>query len=161
MPLLTLDQARDQCRVDGTQDDVALAQYSAAAEAAAVAYLNRAVFVDQGTLDAAQDAVPGALAAAGQAFDTAMTAADDMTDTYQQQAARDVAAARFDAAMLAANRTIHGMVVNPAILAAIQLLLGHLYSNREDVLTGLRAAAVAVPNGAQDLMRLYRRTMMP
>lgn len=45
------------------------------------------------------------------------------------------------------------MVVNAAIQAAILLILGHLYANREEVLPG---AATKVPFGAHALLQPYR-----
>lgn len=47
-----------------------------------------------------------------------------------------------------------GIVVNDAIKAAILLTLGGLYSNREDVVTGVSVARL--PNGAQYLLHPYR-----
>lgn len=47
------------------------------------------------------------------------------------------------------------MVVNGAIRSAILLLCGHLYVNREDVVTG--ASVSRVPMGARELLLPYRR----
>ena len=47
-----------------------------------------------------------------------------------------------------------GIVVNPAIQAALLLIVGHLYANREDVLAGVSVAQL--PNGSQYLMQPYR-----
>ncbi|MDR6394634.1 head-tail connector protein [Herbaspirillum seropedicae] len=51
------------------------------------------------------------------------------------------------------------IVVDAAIKAAILLTCGHLYNNREDVVIGV--TAVALPNGAQALLRPKRRNMGP
>lgn len=48
------------------------------------------------------------------------------------------------------------MVVNDAIKAAILLILGHLWRNREDVVTGQGAAAVQLPLGARTLLFPHR-----
>lgn len=48
------------------------------------------------------------------------------------------------------------MVVNDAIRAAILLLTGHFYRNREDVVGGRGAAAVQLPMGAVHLLWPYR-----
>ncbi len=45
------------------------------------------------------------------------------------------------------------MVVNAAIQAAILLILGHLYANREEVMPG---TATKVPFGAHALLQPYR-----
>ena len=47
-----------------------------------------------------------------------------------------------------------GIVINPAIQAALLLIVGHLYTNREDVLAGVSVAQL--PNGSQYLMQPYR-----
>lgn len=47
-----------------------------------------------------------------------------------------------------------GIVINPAIQAALLLIVGHLYANREDVLAGVSVAQL--PNGSQYLLMPYR-----
>ena len=48
-----------------------------------------------------------------------------------------------------------GMVANPTFRAAVLLICGHLYANRESVLVG--AVAQILPMGAHELLRPYRR----
>jgi len=48
------------------------------------------------------------------------------------------------------------MVVAKPVIAAILLILGHLYRTREDVQTGQGAAAVQIPMGAHSLLWPYR-----
>lgn len=55
MQLITLEQARAHCRVDGTADDDILTLYGDAAEEAARQLLNRNIYPDQASLDAAAD----------------------------------------------------------------------------------------------------------
>lgn len=64
--------------------------------------------------------------------------------------------AGLDAAVTAATDDGTGMVATPSVLAAFLLILGHLYANREDVITGMRAAAVKVPQSSQWLLDPYR-----
>jgi Phage gp6-like head-tail connector protein len=40
----------------------------------------------------------------------------------------------------------------PNAIAAMKMMIGHLFENRESVITGLRAAAIEIPRGAQDLL---------
>ena len=47
-----------------------------------------------------------------------------------------------------------GIVINSAIQAALLLIVGHLYANREDVVVGV--SATQLPNGAQYLLQPYR-----
>lgn len=158
MSLLTIDEARAQCRVEADYPAEQLQPYIDGAECDAAAYLNRALFATQTDLDAAMDAVPATMATAGAAYAAALLAADAMTDLDQQQATIDVAETRMSSAREAASRIIHGAVVNPAILAAVRLTLGNLFTNRESVVLG---APVELPLGARSLLRHYRRVMMP
>ena len=50
-----------------------------------------------------------------------------------------------------------GIVINPAIQAALLLIVGKLYANREDVLAGVSVAQL--PNGSQYLLQPYRSGM--
>lgn len=49
------------------------------------------------------------------------------------------------------------IVINAAIQAALLLIVGHLYANREDVVVGV--SATQLPNGAQYLLQPYRTGM--
>ena len=40
----------------------------------------------------------------------------------------------------------------PKWIEAMLMMLGHHFENREEVITGLRAAAVVIPQGAEDLL---------
>lgn len=50
-----------------------------------------------------------------------------------------------------------GIVINSAIQAALLLIVGHLFANREDVVVGV--SATQLPNGAQYLLQPYRSGM--
>ena len=50
-----------------------------------------------------------------------------------------------------------GIVINPAIQAALLLIVGHLHANREDVVAGVSVAQL--PNGSQYLLQPYRSGM--
>lgn len=47
------------------------------------------------------------------------------------------------------------MVVNDLVLAAVLLIVGHLYGNREDVITG--TIATELPQGSRALLAPYRK----
>lgn len=62
-----------------------------------------------------------------------------------------------DAIAVAENANEAGdspMVMNAAVKAACLLILGHLYTNREDVV--LRETATKLPQGAEALLTPYR-----
>lgn len=48
------------------------------------------------------------------------------------------------------------MLVTPVVKAAVLLILGHLYRNREEVLVGTSAAAAQLPVGATALLWPHR-----
>lgn len=159
MALLTIEQARSQCRVVGTHHDDDLEACVAGAEAAAAAYLNRALFKDQETLDAALGEAPAAVTQAAQEYADTVEAAKDVDDERQRAAMIEVAERRLADAELGFRRTLNGIVANPAILAAVRMLVGHFFENREDVVTG--TIATQLPMSSRDLLRPYRLGMMP
>ncbi|WP_329770475.1 head-tail connector protein [Stenotrophomonas maltophilia] len=159
MSLLTPEQCRAQCRVDGDYADAELAALLASAEDAAAAYLNRSLFADQAALDSALDAFPAEAAAAASAYSAALAAADSEQDPAKATAMRSVARQRKASADLAMSRTLAGIVVNPSIVAAVRLTLAHLWENPSAVVVG--ATAVELPLGVIPLLRPYRRVMTP
>lgn len=62
--------------------------------------------------------------------------------------------AELDAAVAAESAGDYPMVVNAAIQAAILLILGHLYANREEVITG--TIATEIPRGSRSLLWPHR-----
>lgn len=155
MRLITTEQAQAQVHSDGV-DEAMLDLYEGAAVDAAEAFLNRRIFADESAQSAAAAAVPAALEAADTAYEAALEAADALEGSARC-AMRDSACATLKAARYAADETLAGIVVTDAIRSAVLLLLGHLYRNREDVITGQGAAAVELPMGAHALLWPYRR----
>lgn len=159
MSLLILDQAKAHCRVGSGYPDDQIQPYIDAAEAAAVAYLNRAVFVSQEALDDARDALAANAEEVDEAYQLALAAASGISNLARRKSMINVATARRDDAVIAAARITEGIVVNAAILSAIRLTLGHLFTNREAVVVG--APVAELPLGATMLLRPYRRVMAP
>ena len=62
-----------------------------------------------------------------------------------------------DAAVLAEEAGELPMVASSSVKAAILLICGHLFENRETVVVGA-SAAVSLPMGAYDLLRPHRRS---
>lgn len=159
MPLLTPEQCRAQCRVDGDYADVELAALLASAEDAAAAYLNRSLFADQPALERALDAYPIEAAAAASAYSQAIAAAQVEPEGAKAEAMRSVAKQRKESSDLDLSRNLAGMVANPSVLAAVRLTLAHLWENQGAVVIG--ATAVELPLGVKPLLRPYRRVMTP
>ena len=60
-----------------------------------------------------------------------------------------------DAAVAAGTAGELPMVATYSVKAAILLICGHLFANREDVVVG--AQSFAMPNGSRDLLRPHRK----
>ena len=63
--------------------------------------------------------------------------------------------AELDAAVQAGNAGEMPLVASYAVKAAILLICGHLFANREDVVAGLQS--YAMPMGSRDLLRPHRK----
>lgn len=148
MPFLTLAQAKDHCRIDGTDSDADLTIKIAAAERSAIEYLQCNVYADQIALDAAIAAVPAMLSAAKAAYVVADAAADALTDYDLALDGKAQALAVYMRSLYAATRTRNGVVINDLIIAAMLLIVGWLYETREDT--------DAVPRAAQDLLNPFK-----
>lgn len=154
MTLLSKDVAKSHQNIVGDDEDADIEIKLEAAEQTATSYLNRNVYASQGALDAAISGAPAAFAAARQAHEAAVAAAMAIEDACERAAALLGAHERFDSASIANIRIYRGIVLTSAIKAAILLIFGHLYENREDVVIGL--AVAELPGGAKALLRPLR-----
>jgi hypothetical protein len=152
--LIDLPTAKLHLRVDGTAEDAILPLYIGAAEQSAMEFLNRKVYADQAALTAAVAAVPASLTAATATYAAAMTEADLLADLAEREFAYFVAAEAYLASRALAREICAGMVVNDAVKAAVLLMTGHLFENRENVVVG--APATELPMGAKAIMQPYR-----
>lgn len=159
MALLTIEQCRTQCRIDGVYADADLESLLASSVDAATAYLNRSVYEDQVAMDAALTALPNEAATAQANYDAAVIVAEAETDSAKAAAMMSIARMNLSASQRAAVWAVNGIVANPSITAAVRLTLGHLYANRESVVLGAQVSEL--PLGVTSLLRPYRRVMMP
>lgn len=159
MPIVSIAQARSHVRVEADYPEEQLQAAVAGAVDAAQAYLNRRIYESSGTLAQARAGYPAAVRAAAIARDRALADAVFIENREERTAAIRLANVAFGEATAEADACIHGVVVNPSIVTAVLLTIGHLYANRSDVVVG--AQAVELPNGAKSLLRPYRRVMMP
>lgn len=91
---------------------------------------------------------------------------EDRDDVEQMLAAAEDSAAQFlnrrfygdatalDAAVLNGSAGLKPILINPSIRAACLLILGNLYSNREDSLVGDEFSSM--PSGSRALLTPYR-----
>lgn len=154
MSFVTLADAKIHLRADGTDEDALITAQIAAAEKMVVKMLDRGVYADSTALQAAMTAAPAALATATAAKEAAVAAAQALTNATEQAAALQAAEAAYMRALVAYRQAFDGIVIDETIKAAVLLIVGHLYANREDVATGVSTAAL--PHGAEWLLQPYK-----
>ena len=154
MTFVTLPEAKLHLRVDSADEDALIGVYITAAEQMAIALLDRGVYADDTALGVAKAAAPGELDTAIAAYESAIAAAELLDDPDAQAAAIQTADNSLIRAKVAHRQAMDGMVVNEAIKAAVLLIVGSLYTQREDAVVGV--SVEQLPNGAEWLLAPYR-----
>ena len=154
MIFVTTSEAKLHLRVDSADEDALIGVYITAAEQMAVALLDRGVYADGTALGVAKAAAPGELDTAIAAYESAMAAAEALADETAKAASIQTAGNGLLRAKVAHRQAMDGMVVNEAIKAAVLLIVGSLYTQREDVVVGVSVAQL--PNGAEWLLAPYK-----
>ena len=154
MSLVTLAEAKLHLRVTDSAEDALIAVYITAAEQSAVSVVDRVIYADATAMSAAKAQAPIDLAAATVAYADAITAAESIADAVDQCQAITTAELSYVSAQADYRKSMDGILVNEAIKAAILLVIGHLYGNREDVVSGISIAKL--PNGAEWLLQPYK-----
>lgn len=138
-------------------DQVLIQTQLDAAEGAAMNFLNRRFYLDQVALDQARAGVPAAMQAAKDANAAAVAAAEAEPDFTLRCRLLEHARQALADAYEQADAIAYGMVLNPVIQAACLLKLGHLFANREEVVTG--TIATELPLASQHLLMPHRIRM--
>ena len=154
MIFVTTSEAKLHLRVDSADEDALIGVYITAAEQMAIALLDRGVYADGTALGVAKAAAPGELDTAIAAYESAIAAAEALPDETAIAAAIQTAGNGLLRAKVAHRHAMDGMVVNEAIKAAVLLIVGSLYTQREDVVVGM--SVEQLPNGAEWLLAPYR-----
>jgi len=154
MSFVTLAEAKLHLRVDGTDEDALIGVYITAAEQWAMSFLDRGVYADGTALGVAKAAAPGELDTAIAACESAIAAAEALADETAKAASIQTAGNDLLRAQVAHRHAMDGMVVNEAIKAAVLLIVGSLYTQREDAVVGV--SVEQLPNGAEWLLAPYR-----
>ena len=154
MIFVTTSEAKLHLRVDSADEDALIGVYITAAEQMAIALLDRGVYADGTALGVAKAAAPGELDTAIAACESAIAAAEALADETAIAAAIQTAGNDLLRAQVAHRHAMDGMVVNEAIKAAVLLIVGSLYTQREDAVVGVSVAQL--PNGAEWLLAPYR-----
>ena len=139
------------------EDQVLVQAQLDAAEEAAQQFLQRRFFVDQAAVNAAKSETVQRTRAARDAYTAAITLAD-LPDNYEfrcrlREQARQSLADTYESI----DMDEYGIVINAAITAACLLKLGHLFANREEVVTG--TIATELPLASKSLLMPYRIRM--
>lgn len=154
MIFVTTSEAKLHLRVDSADEDALIGVYITAAEQMAIALLDRGVYADGTALGVAKAAAPGELTAATTTYTSAIAAAQALEDATEQAAATQAAEYAYLRAKVAHRHAMDGIVANEAIKAAVLLIVGSLYAQREDVVVGVSVAKL--PNGAEWLLAPYK-----
>ena len=154
MIFVTTSEAKLHLRVDSADEDALIGVYITAAEQMAIALLDRGVYADGTALGVAKAAAPGELDTAIAAYESAIAAAEALADENAKAASIQTAGNGLLRAKVAHRQAMDGMVVNEAIKAAVLLIVGSLYTQREDVVVGVSVAQL--PNGAEWLLAPYK-----
>lgn len=153
MSVIAIDIAMHHLRAE-LEDQVLVQAQLNAAEEAAMQFLNRRVYLDQLALDEARAGISAALQQAKEANAAAVASAEAEQDHTLRcrliNHARQAMADAYDKV----DAIAYGMVLNPSIQAACLLKLGHLFANREEVVTGTIASEL--PLASQHLLMPYR-----
>lgn len=155
MKLITLQQAREHCKAD-SDDDAMLTLYVNGAEKACAHAAARNLYKDQAEMDAAVATVAASMATARTARDTALAAITAPAGTEEGDLLRSIAYRNYQQVVETTSDIMHGIVADDDVIAAVLLTVGHLYRNREEVITGQGAAAVELPQGAAAIMYRHR-----
>lgn len=153
MSILTIEEAMQHLRVNDSAATNDILEKLAAAEDHAMQFLNRNVYKLESELMAAKVQAEIQIPLIHEAYSSTMQRASLMDYQFGRRALEDSASAAQAEQMARVRRTFAAIVINPSIRAAILLILGHLFENREDVTA---AAAFELPNGAKSLLWPYR-----
>jgi hypothetical protein len=140
-----------------SEDQVLVQAQLDAAEEAAMQFLQRRFFADQATADAAKAGTLARTRAARDSYVAAKAVADlpeniDIRCRLRDQARQVLADVYEDIDM-----DQYAIVMNAAIQAACLIKLGHLFANREEVVTG--TIATELPLASKSLLMPYRVRM--
>lgn len=154
MRFVTLTTLRDHCRAD-TEDDALLTIYGDAAERSVEMLANRYLYVDAATHNTEVDLLPAKVAAARDAYKADMDAAAAIADDVERDFAKSMALDALNRVLIDAQKVRDGLVITEDMKAAILLIAGSLYRNREEVATGV--SVTQIPVGAHAIMSKYCR----
>lgn len=146
--MIDLTLAREHLKADDEDiEDALIQQYIDSAVSICENFCNRKFYEDAASQLTDFDLALTELSAARDTLNTLITDNDDelMVGIYNDRYIRQRANALF---------RINGLVIDNTITAAVLMLLGHLYRNRQEVVVG-QVNALHVPIGARRILEPY------
>lgn len=151
--------AQEQVKTDGDDNDL-LTQYANSAVGIAAGFCRRSLFWAQADLDAARAAFEPGIRAAEADWVTAKTnypiechpAEADEDANRINKILLDAAWRKYLAIMNQLTLDMDGIVITDHIVAALLLIVGHLYRNRQEIVAESGAVAIQLPLGAQRIL---------
>jgi len=131
----------------GAEDDL-IAQYLASAVSACENYCNRKFYLDDATWYADYVLALNDLVTAQEERDAAFEATTSCS-------LRSITEDRYNSKRAKILQRCHGLVVDDTIRAAILMMLGHFYRNRQEVVVGQSSGATQLPAGARRILEPY------
>ena len=139
------------------EDQVLIQAQLDAAEDAAKQFLQRRFYADQAGLDAAKADVAERLRACRASYEAAKAAVDSVEDEGDRCRLLEQARRVYGDELESIDMDAYAIVVNASITAACLLKLGHLFANREEVVT--TGSATELPLASKSLLMPYRIRM--
>lgn len=153
MSVISIETAMQHLRAD-SEDQVLVEGMLSAAEESACQFMQRRFYADADARSAAISAVPEARIVARLAFKQAQAALEGLEWADDRSSALAEAREVLEESLRECEMQARGILANKAIQAACLLILGHLYENREDAVTG--TIATELPMGSRSLLMPYR-----
>jgi hypothetical protein len=156
MSVIAIELAMAHLLAEPEDQELIQAQLDAAEEAA-MRFLNRRFFVDQAAVDSAKADTTQRTRDARGVYAIAISEADLPENADIRCKLRENARNTLAETYEVIDMDERGMVINAAITAACLLKLGHLFANREEVVTG--TIATELPLSSKSLLMPYRIKM--
>lgn len=156
MSVIDIELAMKHLLAEPEDQDLVQSQLDGAEEAAQQ-FLQRRFFADQAAVDLAKSTVILRTRAARAAYRAALVVADEPENAEDRCRLRERARQALSETFEVIDMDDFGVVINKAIEAACLLKLGHLFANREEVVTG--TIATELPQSSKALLMPYRIRM--
>ncbi|WP_348739125.1 phage gp6-like head-tail connector protein [Pseudomonas rhodesiae] len=156
MSVIDIELAMKHLLAEPEDQDLVQSQLDGAEEAAQQ-FLQRRFFADQAAVDLAKSTTLQRTQAARATYRAALLVADAPENSDDRCRLRERARQTLADAFEAIDMDEFGIVINKGIEAACLLKLGHLFANREEVVTG--TIATELPLTSKSLLMPYRIRM--